>query len=153
MGTSECTMEYERRARAGGARRRAASKASSPLRSGSTLSLPSEPCDKGSHRLAAVRPFIFLRQRQLGAGHAALCVEKVRIVTEPFPTPGFIDDRPVPPAFGEYRLRVVRVPHQNEYAIIMRTAIGDPCKIGDELRIVAPIGTGSSRIACGLNAR
>src|ERR1700682_3461516 len=92
-----------------------------------------------------MRKLVLLFERQLGARKTRFDIEKMRIVTESATSARQIDDRPVPPTLGKYRLRVVAIAHQREHAVIMRAAIGDTRELFDEHGVVPGVGR---RLSC-----
>jgi hypothetical protein len=59
----------------------------------------------------------------------------------------------MPFAFGDDRLRIVGMAHQHQHGDVVCAAIGDPGKVGQQLRVVARVGFRLAAIAGGEDAR
>ena len=104
--------------------------------------------DQVLQRQTTVRATVLLVRVELGSRLAERRQEEIRVVTEATGTARNIDDLAVPLTFGDDRLRVVGVAHENEDADVVGAAVGLACEIGNQLLVIARIGLGLTGKAC-----
>ena len=114
---------------------------------------PFELFDEAGERLAAVREAVLFDGVEFGRGDAALGQEEQRVVAEAAVTAVVVDDRAVPFAFGDDRLRVVGVADEDDQRNEVRTPIGLSGEVGEQLFVVARIGFGFAGVARRIDAR
>ena len=113
---------------------------------------PVKLLDETGKGLAAVREAVFFGGVEFSRGYAALGQEEQRVIAKSPLTTVFVDDGAVPFAFGNDRLRVVGMAHENDQRDKVGASVGLPSKVGKQLFVVAGVRLGFAGIACRINA-
>ena len=111
--------------------------------------------DELMQRFATMAQTVLFNGVELGGGFSLRRQKKMRVVAEPMLTTWGIDDFPMPDAFRDEGLRVVRMTHENQHAVIPGRSIMNAMQIGDEVvvvALVAVLGAVFRRIAGRMNA-
>src|SRR4051812_9179023 len=95
--------------------------------------------DELFQRLATMTGCVLLVRIELRSSTTERRQEEVGIVTESIRPPGVLDHLTVPTAFRNEGLRVIRMSHQNNDAVVMCPAVAVSLKGGKELLGVEPI--------------
>ena len=114
---------------------------------------PFELFDKAGERLSAVREAVLFDGVEFGRGDAVLGQQEQRVVAEAAVAAMLIDDRTVPLAFDDDRLRIISMTHEDDQRDEVRAPINLPIEFNQQFFIVPRIRFGLAGIACRIDAR